>query len=67
MTPKTEVFNMRTGQTLTFNLPVKEALRAAYEQAKPNINWWGYKPLDAYNFTYGAYTTALGDFAVLKK
>ena len=60
--PITTVTNLATGEELSFSLPIRPALIAAFEQAKGNTQTWTYpKPRDV-KFHEGKQTLALGDF-----
>lgn len=63
----TEVFNLTTGETRTYSLPIKEALRAAYENSRRNNCPWSYKPVEEYQFVTGKQTCALGDWCGIDK
>jgi len=62
MSNLTTVINLATGEELSFSLPIRPALIAAFEQAKGNAKTWTYpKPKDV-KFHEGKRTLGLGDF-----
>lgn len=60
----TDVTNLATGQVKTYDLPAKDALRAAYAQGSGDFNTWDYKARAFPPFTTGKRTIALGDWCV---
>lgn len=62
----TTVTNLKTGDEQTFSLPPDEAVVAAREQEKGNVNTWEYpKPVEHPEVEYGRFTVTCGDWCAL--
>jgi len=63
----TTVYNLGSEEEMVFDLPPEEAVVAAYEYSRGNMNTWDYpKPEDHPEFREGAQSVACGDWAAQK-
>jgi hypothetical protein len=63
----TEVLNLNTGETYTYDLPPEKAVICAYEQyERKNRNTWAYDFSET-RLTIGKHTVACGNCSALKK
>jgi hypothetical protein len=63
----TEVVNLSSLDTMSFDLPPREAVIAAFEYGRGNMNTWDYPdPHQHPSFTEGAWTVACGDWCAMK-
>lgn len=64
----TEVLNLATGQTQTYvGTTPREAVIAAYAQARRDFNTWTYEARYGHLVTVGQHSVACGDFAAQKE
>ena len=63
----TEVRNLLTGSAQIYSCSAKQAVVAAYEQARKNNNTWQYPAFEAHSESVeGRVTVACGDFVCYK-
>ena len=63
----TEVLNLATGQTQSYSCTPREAVIAAYAQARKDWNTWTYDARNGHLVTVGQHSVACGDFAAIKE
>lgn len=65
----TDVFNLTTGEVVSYDLdPVLAVLAAHMQMDKHNYNWWGYPPIqDVVRVSSSGKSVAAGEWTALVK